>query len=55
MRLKNRRPKKDILHVFLYFPTDLQRKPNPQFFKTEPAVFLKTEPNWTLKIYSAHP
>jgi len=30
---------------FLYFTTDLQRIPNRQFFKTEPTVFLKTEPN----------
>ena len=49
--LENRRPKckcthkKDSLHVFLYFTTDLQRIPNRQFFKTEPTVFLKTEPN----------
>jgi len=35
--------KKDSLHVFLYFTTDLQRKPNQRFFKTEP----KPKPNRT--------
>ena len=50
---------------FLYFTTDLQRKPNRRFFskpkwnrnRTKPAAFLKTEPkpNQTWKIHSAHP
>jgi len=56
--LENRRPKckmhtqeRQLTRFFLYFTTDLQRKPIGRFFKTEPAVFLKTEPkpNQTLK------
>jgi len=31
---------------FLYFTTDLQRKPNRRFV---------SKPNWTWKIHSAHP
>jgi len=41
---------RQLTRVFLYFTTDQQRKLNRQFFskpnwnRTEPAVFLKTEP-----------
>jgi len=42
--------KKDSLHVFLYFTSDLQRRPNQTDGFSKPnrnrtRVFLKTEPN----------
>jgi len=39
--------KKDSLHVFLYFTTDIQRKPNRQFFKTEQNLCFFSKPNQT--------
>ena len=60
--LENCRPNAKCTHTrktaytFLYFTTDLQRKPNrtdgfaePKPNRTEPAVFLKTEPEPNLK------
>ena len=63
-KMQNPHTRKTAYTFFLYFTTDLQRKPNRPFFqnrnRTKPAVFLKknkTEPKpkraW--KIHSAHP
>ena len=43
--MQNTHTRKTAYTFFLYFTTDLQNKPNRRFFQTEPAVFLKTEPN----------
>jgi len=34
---------RQLTRFFLYFTTDLQRKPNRQFFQNRTAVFLRTE------------
>jgi len=41
--MQNTHTRKTAYTFFLYFTTDLQRKPNRRFFETEPVVFLKTE------------
>ena len=43
--MQNAHTRKTAYTFILYFTTDLQRKPNRRFLKTEPAVFLKTKPN----------